>query len=108
MVDELVGAVCCRVQISQVADILDATDVAEISTLPGLLGLPSIYKAGGATESQLSAKKTALSVAMTLLRHMTAEQAVTMADMLIPGGARLLLCKSVGLSTGAFSTSMCW
>lgn len=73
-------------------DTLDATDVAEMSAVPGLLGFPKIYRAGDDADSQLYAKKTALAVAMTLFSHMTADQAVMMAGMLIPGAGLLDSC----------------
>jgi len=72
-------------QVRQIADSLDADDVASMTAMPGLRGMPSIYRAGDDVDSQLYAKKTALAVAMTLFRHITAEQAAKLANMLIPG-----------------------
>lgn len=69
---------------------LDGPDVAAISAIPGLLGLPKVYRAGADIDSQLHAKKTAIAVAITLFSHMTPEQAVVMAGMLIPGAASIL------------------
>lgn len=74
-------------QVRQLADALDGADVAQISAMPGLLGMPKIYRAGDDIDSQLYAKKSAIAVAMLLFSHMTPDQAVAMAGVLIPGGA---------------------
>lgn len=72
-------------QVRQLADALDGTDIAEISSLPGLLGMPKIYRAGDDIDSQMYAKKTAIAVAILLFSHMKPDQAVTIAGLLIPG-----------------------
>lgn len=74
-----------HLQVRQLADALDGADVVQISALPGLLGMPKIYRAGDDIDSQLYAKKTAIAAAMVLFSHMTPDQAVSMAGMLIPG-----------------------
>lgn len=56
-----------------------------MTAMPGLRGMPNIYRAGDDVDSQLYAKKTALAVAMTLFSHVTADQAAKLANMLIPG-----------------------
>jgi hypothetical protein len=72
-------------QVRQLADALDGADVAQISALPGLLGMPKIYRAGNDIDSQLHAKKSAIAVAMVLFSHMTPDQAVSLAGVLTPG-----------------------
>lgn len=72
-------------QVRQLADTLDGADVAAISALPGLMGMPKVYRAGDDSDSQMYGKKNALAVAMIMFSHMTPDQVVAMLGMVVPG-----------------------
>lgn len=62
--------------------------MAAISALPGLMGMPKLYRAGDDIDSQLYAKKNALAVAIILFAHMSPDQLVTLLSTVVPGEER--------------------